>query len=88
MPGQQALAHQRRVPVGETGEVVDVVFGNVIADELYPGPADGRVIFLWNPGIPCCPLNAVADQPDGCGHAETADCQPGQVDVLTVAESS
>lgn len=82
---EQALVEQRGMAVGEGGVVV-AGLGRVVPDQLHPGTADGRVVLLRRTRVAGGPPDAVADQGDRRGYAAAAHGQPGQVDVLPVAE--
>jgi hypothetical protein len=62
------------------------VAGGVVGDQLDPGAADRLVVLLRRARIPGGAPDAVADQADRGGHAVPADRQPGQLNVLPVAE--
>src|ERR1035441_7262730 len=84
--GQQALVEQNPMVLSEISEVTSALFGRVAPHQLDPGAADGGVVLLGGSRVAGGALDAVADQVHRCGGAVPAHGQPGQGDVLAVAE--
>src|SRR5215475_12971423 len=87
VPGQQALVQQRRVPVGEAGEVgARRDRGHVVADDLRPGPGDRGVELLRGALVRREVPEPAGNHLGGPASPVPLHREVGEMDVLAVAE--